>query len=159
LPNHEKQLVLEVSDTGIGIPEDKQEAVFERFVQSLPDGVTVNKGSGIGLSLTREFVQMHGGTIGLKSKVGEGSTFTVVLPLKDSPQLEGAGLSTGRVETTISAGRPAGSSLAIEKKTKGLLKVLLVEDNPDIRFYLKDNYRQTIRLLKLKMEVWHGMFC
>lgn len=148
LPNYEKQLVLEVSDTGIGIQDDKQEAVFERFVQSLPDGVTVNKGSGIGLSLTREFVQMHGGTIGLKSKVGEGSTFTVVLPLKDSPQLEVTGLTTGRVETTISAGRPTWSNLSIEKRTKGMLKILLVEDNPDIRFYLKDNLSSDYQIIE-----------
>src|SRR5690606_30817636 len=80
---------LVVKDTGIGIPTEKQEAIFERFVQNIPEGIIVNKGSGIGLSLTREFVQMHHGKIKLESVPGVGSKFTVILPVKGQAEQQG----------------------------------------------------------------------
>ena len=74
------QAVLEVSDTGIGIPQDQQERVFERFYQV--DGSTKRRygGVGLGLALVREVVGALGGQVGLKSEMGKGTTFTVTLP-------------------------------------------------------------------------------
>jgi len=134
-----------VKDTGIGIPEEKQEIIFERFVQNIPEGVVVNKGSGIGLSLTREFVQMHKGEIKLESVPGVGSKFTVILPVTGEAE------QLGYVEEIIS------DKIQVDKKPKQNLeettekqpcKLLLVEDNPDIRFYLKDNLKDDFQIFE-----------
>ena len=78
----ENKLVIEVSDSGIGIPADKQGAIFDRFYQvASPDKGNPVVGTGIGLHLCREFVRMHHGTITVKSEPGAGSTFTVTLPV------------------------------------------------------------------------------
>lgn len=74
---------LEVSDTGIGIPEGELPLIFERFYRA-KDSHTVN-GVGLGLSIARQIAESHGGEIRAVSQVGEGSTFTLLLPLR--PQL------------------------------------------------------------------------
>jgi signal transduction histidine kinase/putative methionine-R-sulfoxide reductase with GAF domain len=70
-----------VNDTGVGIAEKDREAVFEEFRQVGHDYTTKHEGTGLGLSLTRRFVELHGGTISLQSEPGKGSTFTFTLPL------------------------------------------------------------------------------
>ena len=75
-------VVIEVADSGIGIPKDKQELVFERFTQENMSTVRRYGGSGLGLSLVRDLVGMLDGSISLSSTVGKGSVFTVALPTK-----------------------------------------------------------------------------
>ena len=70
------ELVLQVADTGIGIPKEKQKKIFERFYQ-VENGC---EGSGIGLSLVQRLVELHHGRIALQSEVGKGSTFSIYLP-------------------------------------------------------------------------------
>ncbi len=77
-----------VKDTGIGIPEEKQSIIFERFRQVDPLLTRNHEGSGIGLALVKSLVEMHQGTISLESEVEKGSTFTIKLPvvlLEDDP--------------------------------------------------------------------------
>lgn len=85
---------MEVADTGIGIPADKQELVFERFTQENMSTVRRYGGSGLGLSLVKDLVAMLGGTVGLVSEPGQGSTFTVRLP-HGGPEDAGAVSGTG----------------------------------------------------------------
>jgi signal transduction histidine kinase len=70
-----------VSDTGVGIAPEDQEAVFEEFRQV---GTSEKKveGTGLGLALSRKFIELHGGKLWVKSQVGEGSTFTFTLPVR-----------------------------------------------------------------------------
>ena len=71
-----------VADTGVGIAPDDQEAVFEEFRQVGTDAARKHEGTGLGLALTRRFVELHGGNIWLESEVGVGSTFTFALPVR-----------------------------------------------------------------------------
>ncbi len=77
-------LLVEIADTGIGIPAEEHERVFGRFYQV--DGSSSRRygGVGLGLALVKEIVEAHGGTVRLESEVGRGSTFTVILPLGET---------------------------------------------------------------------------
>lgn len=128
------QLAIMVKDTGIGIPAEQQEKIFERFFQHDIPGSLVNQGSGIGLSITREFVKLHGGTIGVESSPGMGSCFTILLPVKG---IATQALVTDTVTTPVmKAIAPTPVPTAYNGKKPVLL---LIEDSEDFRFYLKDN--------------------
>ena len=71
---------ISVADTGVGIAQEDQEAVFEEFRQVGSNYTSKQEGTGLGLALTRRFVELHGGTIGVESEPGQGSTFTFTLP-------------------------------------------------------------------------------
>jgi signal transduction histidine kinase len=73
---------ISVQDTGIGIAPEDQGAVFEEFKQVGRDRLKKAEGTGLGLALTKRFVELHGGAIRLDSAPGKGSTFTVSLPLR-----------------------------------------------------------------------------
>jgi signal transduction histidine kinase/Na+/proline symporter len=75
------QAVVEVEDTGIGIPADAQEAIFERFRQAGDTLTGKPDGAGLGLPISREIAQHHGGTLTVQSRPGEGSCFRLSLPL------------------------------------------------------------------------------
>jgi len=77
----EASVILQVSDTGIGIPPEHQGRIFERFYQVNGSIRRRHGGMGLGLALVREVVEALGGTVGLESEVGKGSTFTVTLPV------------------------------------------------------------------------------
>jgi CheY-like chemotaxis protein len=78
----QKELIVSVKDTGVGIPFEKQEAIFEMFTQLGPPEVPSRGGLGIGLTLVKQLVSMHGGSIEVRSAgVGQGSEFVVRLPV------------------------------------------------------------------------------
>lgn len=99
-PERNRYLRLQVQDTGIGIPADKRERVFETFYQ-VDNGATREfGGTGLGLSIVRNFVQAHGGRVAVQSEEGSGSTFVVCLPYVAEPVEEATpvgvdGLSLG----------------------------------------------------------------
>lgn len=79
-------VIISVKDTGIGIPKDKQDSIFERFVQVDKSLARNHLGSGIGLSIVKSLVEMHEGKIRLESDPGCGSEFIVELPIKIIPE-------------------------------------------------------------------------
>jgi signal transduction histidine kinase/DNA-binding response OmpR family regulator len=123
-------LQLAVTDTGIGIAADEVEHVFTRFHQVADVGDQL-QGAGIGLSLVRDLVHAHGGEVAANSLPGDGSTFTVTIPMR-----------TAAAEVRPLATQPAASAPNREPitdypaadGTQGL--VLVVEDNPDLRSYI-----------------------
>jgi len=143
-------LEIKVIDTGIGIPPEKQSKIFERFFQhDIPESM-INQGSGIGLAITHEFVKMHGGELTVESEPDHGSCFTVKLPF-----VIYAGPETNVVvaEEADMANRDGESHSEIKtviKQQRANKKpvVLLVEDNDDFRFYLKDNLKDVFFLIE-----------
>ncbi len=82
----EGKAFISVRDTGIGIPADKQQEIFNRFQQVGSELSRENEGSGIGLSIVKSFVEMHQGSIKLNSTQGEGSEFIIELPVRHVEQ-------------------------------------------------------------------------
>ncbi len=139
---------LAVRDTGVGVPEAELPRLFERFHRVEGQRGRSFEGSGIGLALVRDLVQLHGGTIGVDSRVGVGTTFTVRVPLGTGhlpPDRQGAGRS--RPSTAVRAGMVVEEALrwlpdaeadapaAAAGRTDGP-RVLVVDDNADMRAYV-----------------------
>jgi signal transduction histidine kinase len=82
--NGHDNLEVKVSDTGIGISPEDQQYIFEEFRQVTEDANQALEGTGLGLTLTKKFVEMHGGEISVQSQVGKGSTFSFSIPLRPS---------------------------------------------------------------------------
>ena len=77
-----KKVSVIVKDNGPGIDEEIQSKIFDPFYTTKP----VGQGTGLGLSICHSIVERHGGTISLDSKVGQGTTFTVTIPIHDRPK-------------------------------------------------------------------------
>jgi len=134
----DRNLILTVKDTGPGIPANQLPQIFDRYFQVDHSGV----GTGIGLSLTQELVQLLNGNIEVSSEVGHGTTFQIHLPITGKAVVE-----VSEVESRI-PNAVFGQFDNFEKgpiPSKDLPLALIVEDNPDITAYLQlcleDNYK------------------
>ncbi|HEY2727243.1 MAG TPA: ATP-binding protein, partial [Parafilimonas sp.] len=135
--NDESLLGISIKDNGIGIPPENQQKIFERFFQEdMPDNI-INQGSGIGLSITKEFVKLHKGNISVESEPDKGSNFIVQIPFKKIIATEQPVVSNENISINKNLSL-AGNKINTGKKSV----LLLVEDNDDFRFYLKDNLKQ-----------------
>jgi signal transduction histidine kinase/DNA-binding response OmpR family regulator len=130
LSGDDSQVVLTVSDTGIGIPQDEQAHIFERFHRVPGDQ---QSGSGIGLALVADMTAAHGGSVRVASEPGQGSQFVVVLP-----RYHGSPVDSSVVETTAAP--------ILDNEASGdRPRLLVIEDEPDLRAYItkiftKDGY-------------------
>ncbi|SEP43452.1 hybrid sensor histidine kinase/response regulator transcription factor [Mucilaginibacter sp. OK283] len=143
-------LEIKVIDTGIGIPLEKQGKIFERFFQhDIPESM-INQGSGIGLAITHEFVKMHGGEITVESVPDHGSCFIIKLPFVIYAGLE-TDIVAGDEADIENPGEDSHNEIKTVPKQQRANKmpvVLLVEDNDDFRFYLKDNLKEIFFLIE-----------
>ncbi|MFK7932825.1 MAG: ATP-binding protein [Saprospiraceae bacterium] len=134
------QIEIKIADTGTGIHPGDLPHIFNRFYQSKQANAPIQGGTGIGLALAREYVQLMGGTIDVVSEIGLGTTFTIQVPCREvlgvMPNTNNGPISTLSSEPTI----PTASSLSNDHAT-----ILIVEDNHSMRNYLSmvlsDYYR------------------
>jgi signal transduction histidine kinase/ligand-binding sensor domain-containing protein/DNA-binding response OmpR family regulator len=136
----EEVLEIRVKDTGIGIPEEKLPFVFDRFYQG--HEVAAN-GTGIGLTLAKELVKLMGGQISVRSELGKGSEFTVLLPVSRRHPVR-SGATPGPLPDV--AAMPAEFSLPDQRTAKDKPLMLIVEDNHDLVRYLIGSFNPAYNL-------------
>lgn len=140
-------LEFKISDNGIGIDAETKQLIFKRFYQANSTNASnVNPGSGIGLSITKEFVEMHKGSISVESEPGKGSVFSVLLPLE---------IFADNAVNIWPAVNASGNNKqqALSKTNNDLPScempvILIVEDNDEFRYYIKDNLKQQYKIVE-----------
>ena len=152
-----QNLCLSVSDTGLGIAKDEQEAIFEPFFQSNKQDKQQEAGSGIGLALVKKYTELHQGTIRLSSRPGSGSTFMVQIPVVETCDHLSSASPTLPVHSTdekelIFASMEDYSPMMLKElktdKEYHLPRILLVEDDSDLRAYLREILSPNYRILE-----------
>lgn len=133
---------LVVQDTGIGIVEEQIPKVFDRFYQSENSRWRKNKGTGIGLALVKDLVELHEGTIDLKSISGVGSEITVLLPiehklLNQDSEMEIPALDPIDPDLEVAVEFDKPEQTLTEEEVNAQNIVLVIEDNDDIRNFLR----------------------
>ncbi len=143
LRNASRAIEISVKDTGIGIPQDKQKLIFEAFQQA--DGTTSRKygGTGLGLSISREIARLLGGELQVRSKPGEGSTFTLYVPLEAQAATGSAAAGTPARYENTGAVVPTALATSFEvnddrDELGDAPFVLIVEDDPTFASILLD---------------------
>ena len=150
----EKDVILAVEDQGIGIAENKQKSLFVRF-ENLVDKNLFNQAStGIGLSLVKELIDMHHGSISIRSKLGEGSCFSIRLQkgkehfdetvefiLSDYVVSDTSPAYTGNQFSSLTGNEE--ENLNSEKET-----ILIVEDNQELRFFIRTIFAQYFNVIE-----------
>ncbi|WP_440066438.1 hybrid sensor histidine kinase/response regulator transcription factor [Tenacibaculum discolor] len=128
-----EQIIISIKDSGIGISEKDIKLIYNRFYQVKND---INKagGSGIGLAFSKEIIELHQGSLTVKSELGKGSTFIISLPettkIDKEIQREKPSKKNAHKSTLISKDK-------IKQPTSGHYRILIVDDNFEMRAYLK----------------------
>ena len=140
---------MQVADTGKGVPKEKLPFIFDRFYQVDSSATKEKEGSGIGLSLTKDLVQLMNGTIKVSSEIEKGTVFTVHLPLieiRTSAQ-EKHEYSTTHKPSIVAKNDPGAGLFHLEKAdNRDLPEILLIEDNADMRQYIKEHLIDSYRV-------------
>ncbi|MEN6619299.1 MAG: PAS domain S-box protein [Rikenellaceae bacterium] len=122
-----------VEDTGIGIPKENLDKIFERFIQAESESIRSHEGAGLGLSIVKAYIKLLGGKIHVESEPGVGSKFTFSIPLDNSKILPEAGTCNSAKNT---------SSLTFDHSS-GSVRILIADDEETNAFYLNTILRQT----------------
>lgn len=134
--NDNPSLFIKVKDNGIGIAKDELPNIFSRFYQTDASTVRESEGTGIGLALTKEIIELMDGTIEVNSSLNSGSEFKVIIPITNKAQKTekveiGKLPQASRFQTTI----PQSDNTILEDSDRSL--VLIIEDNLDVAHYLR----------------------
>ncbi|RFS17152.1 ATP-binding protein [Emticicia sp. C21] len=149
-----KNMIITISDTGIGIKKDKVDKIFDRFYQVDSSQNRKFEGTGIGLALVKELVDVLKGTINVESQENVGTTFTVQIPIdtqtwKDAiveESLETDNYSANLAESAIVNGHAKLSAENVNGEQENIL--LIVDDNDDIRTYIKSIFEKEYQVIE-----------
>jgi signal transduction histidine kinase/DNA-binding response OmpR family regulator len=140
----EENVVIKVRDSGIGIKEEDLSRIFDRYYQIENKYNHANAGTGVGLALTKELVNIMNGTIKVESKFDEGSEFTVELPFLLP--------NTEKIDETLIPNKliDENPSVNIQSDDKSKELLLIVEDNEDMRAYIRDVFSNKFEVMFAK---------
>lgn len=147
-------LLIEVEDSGAGISPEDQQRVFEPFVQLGAQGD--NKGTGLGLTITRQFVQLMGGTISLQSTPGTGSLFRIELPLREAAEtdvIQVHASTTGEV-VGLAPGQPVYRILIVEDQRDNQLLLSKLMESVGFQVKVAEDGEQGVQ----QFQQWHPHF-
>lgn len=147
---HDK-IIITVEDTGRGIPPDKLNKIFTRFYQLGASDNAVQLGTGIGLSLVKDLVELHKGTVHVVSSPGTGSCFTLQFPLhKETISSEKASIYDMELREDYSYNNLAETEAqdVVQKKTDASSVILIIEDNTDLRKYISDYFSNEFTIIQ-----------
>ncbi|MCZ6819452.1 MAG: hybrid sensor histidine kinase/response regulator transcription factor, partial [Calditrichaeota bacterium] len=154
-PAEADRIEIMVQDTGPGIPADRLPFIFDRFYQVDATSTREREGTGIGLALVKELVELHHGQIGVESRGGEGTTFKVTLPLgKAHLRDEEMASSAPQPETASLYHQPGVESEANTPPSpspdfdEDATVVLVVEDHADVRRYIRGHLQSDYRIVE-----------
>lgn len=163
----ETHLEIKVIDTGIGIPSDRIEKIFDRFYQVDGSHTREQEGTGIGLSLAKELIELHKGKISVESEPGKGSIFTISLPL-GKEHLRPEEIYEADLVKAAEEDPPQSreyeeeikleliDELVTDNTNKQILEIelsdkpvlLIVEDNNDVRVYINENLKNDYKVIE-----------
>ena len=146
----QRGLFIQVSDSGKGIPQESLSFIFDRFYQVDGSNIREKEGTGIGLSLSKDLVELMDGTITVASEVGKGTFFTVLLQLQEIKTGADEALQTVKIEKATVLKTPY---LLSKADIREVPRVLLVEDNSDMRHFI---HELLIKSYKVE-EAIHGV--
>ncbi|MEM6895414.1 MAG: ATP-binding protein [Bacteroidota bacterium] len=142
----EGELNIQASDSGKGIPEDKLPFIFDRFYQVDSSSTRHNEGSGIGLSLSKDLVELMDGTITVSSEEGKGTYFTVQIPLAE--------IKVPKTKTDSDLSKPLAKDMVTkpfefpQTEDHNVPKILVIEDNEDMRQHIKKRLQEEYQILE-----------
>ncbi|MEL6654491.1 MAG: ATP-binding protein, partial [Bacteroidota bacterium] len=133
-----EQMIIGVRDTGVGIKSEQLPNIFDRFYQADSSEQQPQPGTGIGLSLVKELVELHDGSIRVESELGIGTTFWLHLPIPADLSVfpSASGERSAQLNPAALPVKDLGKAAAGSNESK--TQILIIEDNPDIRSYVRD---------------------
>ncbi len=143
----DRHAVIRVRDTGVGVPPEELPRLFERFYRGQTALIQEQDGSGIGLSLARELLTLHGGTISVDSVVGEGTAFTVELPLAANGEHWPA-LRSLEAAKPVPVGVPGSEITPPPAHADDQTTVLVVDDHEEMRAHVRSILAPRYRVLE-----------
>lgn len=145
--NNLRCIQLVVSDSGVGISEQDKNKIFERFYKVHDSTIANIEGTGIGLAIVKELVEIHRGSILLESVYGEGTTFTVNIPIEKNAYLDNELAQDYLISAINNAKEVTKNKQALEKHRQyNLAGILVVEDNVELRDYLAGHFEKRYKV-------------
>ncbi len=141
--------ILEVQDSGLGIPEEHLPNIFDRFYQVNPFNDFTYEGTGLGLALVKELVDIHDGKIEVKSETGQGTCFKIYLPLQKSKTLNTPSSLAQRNLEEPNENKVA-TYLSDSESNQDQPILLIIEDNADLLYHHQKTFVKDYRLLLAK---------
>ena len=142
------QLLITISDTGTGIPADQLDRIFDRFYQVDDSSTRKGEGTGIGLALTRELVELMEGEIEVESEVNQGTVFRIKIPIIAEGEVNNAAKEQGGLTDVFSESRTVFDPPQKANTDSSLPLVILIEDNAELRSFIHQSIEEHYQVVE-----------